>query len=96
MPGFYLKSSILGLLGIIPSPGKGSQWWNATGKTWGMPPVGIWSTGKPIVSSEDDKQDNSDIYVMRVGDRSHVDIQAGELTNVLQACIYMITNVIQL
>ena len=32
---------------------------------------------------------------MRVGDRSHVDIQAGELTNVLQACIYMLTNVIQ-
>ena len=49
------------MLGIILSPGKGSQWRNATGKTQGMPPVGIWSTGEPVVSSEDDKQDNSDI-----------------------------------
>ena len=33
---------------------------------------------------------------MKVGNGSHIDIQAGELPNVLQACIYMITNVIQL
>ena len=33
---------------------------------------------------------------MKVGDGSHIDIQARELTNVLQACIYMLMNVIQL
>ena len=43
------------LLGIVPSPEKGCQWWNATGKTWGMPLVGIWSTGESVVSSRDDK-----------------------------------------
>ena len=49
------------LLGIVPSPGKGSQWRNATGKTRGMPPVGIWSTGEPVVSSKDDEQDNNNV-----------------------------------
>ena len=49
------------VLGIVPSPGKGSQWRNATGKTREMPPVGIWSTGEPVVSSEDDEQDNNDV-----------------------------------
>ena len=49
------------MLGIVLSPRKGSQWQNATGKTRGMPPVGIWSTGEPIVSSEDDEQDSNDI-----------------------------------
>ena len=33
----------------------------ATGKTQGMPPVGIWSTGKSVVPSEDDEQDNNDV-----------------------------------
>ena len=57
----WVNSPSLIVLGIVPSPGKGSQWRNATGKTWGMPLVGIWSTGEPVVSSEDDEQDNSDI-----------------------------------
>ena len=93
---FQIPSMSLWVLGIVPSPGKGSQRQNATSRTRGMPLVGIRSTGKLITPSRNDEQDNRNIYIKRVGNGNQVDIQAGELLEVLQACIYMLTNVIQL
>ena len=74
------------LSGIVPSPRKVSQQQTATGKTRGMPLVGIGTTGKFMKSPGDEEQWNN-IQGWNVGNGSHVGIQAEECMYILKACI---------